>query len=41
MMSMGMMMLPPTLIALPAKILLFVLADGWSLLLGSLAKGFR
>lgn len=41
MMSMGMMMLPPTLIALPAKILLFVLADGWSQLLGSLAKGFR
>ncbi len=41
MMSMGMMMLPPTLIALPAKILLFVLADGWSLLLGSLAKGFK
>ncbi|MCC6729251.1 MAG: flagellar type III secretion system pore protein FliP [Chthonomonadales bacterium] len=40
-MSMGMMMLPPTMIALPAKILLFVLANGWTLLLGSLAKGFR
>ncbi len=40
-MSMGMMMLPPTVIALPAKILLFVLANGWTLLLGSLAKGFR
>lgn len=40
-MSMGMMMLPPTIIALPAKILLFVLANGWTLLLGSLAKGFR
>jgi flagellar biosynthesis protein FliP len=40
-MSMGMMMLPPTIIALPAKLLLFVLANGWTLLLGSLAKGFR
>ncbi len=40
-MSMGMMMLPPTVVSLPAKILLFVLADGWLLLLGSLAKGFH
>ena len=40
-MSMGMMMLPPTVIALPAKLLLFVLANGWTLLLGSLVKGFR
>jgi len=40
-MSMGMMMLPPTVIALPAKLLLFVLANGWTLLLGSLAKGFK
>jgi flagellar biosynthetic protein FliP len=40
-MSMGMMMLPPTLIALPAKLLLFVLANGWTLVIGSLAKGFR
>ena len=40
-MSMGMMMLPPTIIALPAKLLLFVMADGWTLLLGSLVKGFR
>lgn len=40
-MSMGMMMLPPTVISLPAKLLLFVLANGWTLLLGSLAKGFR
>ena len=40
-MSMGMMMLPPTIISLPAKLLLFVLANGWTLLLGSLAKGFR
>ena len=40
-MSMGMMMLPPTTIALPAKLLLFVLANGWALLIGSLARGFR
>ncbi|MBO5228143.1 MAG: flagellar biosynthetic protein FliP, partial [Lachnospiraceae bacterium] len=32
-MSMGMMMLPPTTISLPFKILLFVLADGWSLVI--------
>ena len=36
-MSMGMMMLSPVLIALPFKLMLFVLADGWNLLLGSLA----
>ena len=40
-MSMGMMMLPPTVISLPAKLMLFVLANGWTLLIGSLAKGFR
>jgi flagellar biosynthetic protein FliP len=40
-MSMGMMMLPPSVISLPAKLLLFVLANGWTVLLGSLAKGFR
>ncbi len=40
-MSMGMMMLPPTVISLPAKLLLFVLADGWTLLIGSLVRGFR
>jgi flagellar biosynthetic protein FliP len=40
-MSMGMMMLPPTVVSLPAKLLLFVMANGWTLLLGSLAKGFR
>ncbi len=39
-MSMGMMMLSPTLISLPFKIMLFVLADGWNLLLGSLAQSF-
>ena len=39
-MSMGMMMLPPTTISLPFKILLFVLADGWNLLIGSLVKTF-
>ena len=40
-MSMGMMMLPPTTISMPFKILLFVLADGWSLIIGSLVKSFR
>ena len=39
-MSMGMMMLPPTTISLPFKILLFVLADGWSLIIGNLVKSF-
>lgn len=39
-MSMGMMMLPPTTISLPFKILLFVLADGWNLIIGSLIKTF-
>ena len=35
-----MMMLPPTTISLPFKILLFVLADGWSLIIGNLVKSF-
>jgi flagellar biosynthetic protein FliP len=39
-MSMGMMMVSPALIALPFKLMLFVLADGWNLLLGSLAASF-
>ncbi len=39
-MSMGMMMLSPVLVALPFKLMLFVLADGWNLLLGSLAASF-
>ncbi|WP_044932757.1 flagellar type III secretion system pore protein FliP [Butyrivibrio sp. AC2005] len=39
-MSMGMMMLPPTTISMPFKILLFVLADGWNLVIGSLVKTF-
>ncbi len=39
-MSMGMMMLPPTTISMPFKILLFVLADGWNLIIGSLVKSF-
>ena len=39
-MSMGMMMLPPTTISLPFKILLFVLADGWNLIIGELVKTF-
>ena len=39
-MSMGMMMLPPTTISMPFKILLFVLADGWNLIIGNLVKTF-
>ncbi len=39
-MSMGMMMVSPALIALPFKLMLFVLVDGWNLLLGSLAQSF-
>ncbi len=39
-MSMGMMMLPPTTISMPFKILLFVLADGWGLVIGNLVKTF-
>lgn len=39
-MSLGMMMLSPVLVALPFKMMLFVLADGWNLLLGSLAASF-
>jgi len=39
-MAMGMMMLSPALVSLPFKIMLFVLVDGWQLLLGSLAKSF-
>ena len=39
-MGMGMMMLPPTTISMPFKILLFILADGWSLIIGNLIKTF-
>ena len=39
-MSMGMMMLPPVMISLPFKILLFVLVDGWALVIGSIVKSF-
>lgn len=40
-MSMGMMMLPPAMIALPFKILLFILVDGWNLVIGQLTQTFR
>lgn len=40
-MSMGMVMLPPATISLPFKILMFILVDGWNLLLGTLVQGFR
>ena len=39
-MSMGMMMLPPMLISLPFKILLFILVDGWNLIIGSVVRSF-
>jgi len=39
-MSLGMMMLSPVLVALPFKLMLFVLADGWNLLMGSLSASF-
>lgn len=39
-MSMGMMMLPPVIISMPFKLLLFVLVDGWGLVVGSLVKSF-
>jgi len=40
-MSMGMMMLPPTVISLPFKILLFVLVDGWTLVIKTLFDSFH
>jgi flagellar biosynthetic protein FliP len=39
-MSMGMMMLPPTVMSLPFKVLFFVLIDGWNLLIGGLVRSF-
>ena len=39
-MSMGMMMLPPMMISLPFKILLFILVDGWNLIVGSVIRSF-
>lgn len=40
-MAMGMMMLPPIFVSLPFKIIMFVLADGWALLIGDLVRGFE
>ena len=39
-MAMGMMMLPPAMISLPFKVLLFVMVDGWQLIIGSLMQTF-
>jgi flagellar biosynthetic protein FliP len=39
-MAMGMMMLPPVIVSMPFKLMLFVLVDGWGLLVGSLVKSF-
>ena len=38
--SMGMMMLPPVMVSLPFKLMIFVLTDGWYLIIGSLVKSF-
>ena len=40
-MSMGMVMLPPTMVSLPFKLLLFITVDGWQLLFSNLIQGFR
>ena len=40
-MSMGMVMLPPSMISLPFKIMVFVLVDGWGLLIGTLVRSFH
>ncbi len=40
-MSMGMMMMPPVVVSLPAKILVFVLADGWSVVVSAVLSGYR
>jgi flagellar biosynthetic protein FliP len=40
-MSMGMMMLPPVMVSLPIKLLLFVLADGWFLIVESMIRGYE
>ncbi len=39
--SMGMMMLPPVMVSLPFKLLLFIMVDGWGLIIGSLVRSFR
>jgi len=40
-MSMGMMMLPPVMISLPFKILLFIMVDGWNLVVQSIMTSFK
>ena len=40
-MSMGMIMLPPSMISMPFKLLLFIALDGWQLLFSTLVQGFR
>jgi flagellar biosynthetic protein FliP len=40
-MSLGMMMMPPSVVSLPAKLLVFILADGWSLLVTTILSGYR
>ena len=40
-MAMGMMMLPPAMISLPFKIILFVLVDGWQLMVGTIVSSYN
>ena len=40
-MAMGMMMLPPTVVSLPFKLVLFVLVDGWQLIVSSIVRSFQ
>jgi flagellar biosynthetic protein FliP len=40
-MSLGMMMMPPVVVSLPAKLLIFILADGWSVIVQSILSGYR
>ena len=40
-MSMGMLMLPPILISLPFKLLMFILSDGWNMVFGSIVRSFK
>jgi flagellar biosynthetic protein FliP len=40
-MAMGMLMVPPMMISLPLKVLMFILIDGWNLVVGSLLESFR
>jgi len=40
-MSLGMMMMPPSIVSLPAKVLVFILADGWSVVVSAILSGYK